>query len=279
MTTIVDDVRAELFDAIEKGRIVLPTLPEVALRVREAAEDPDADVFKISEVLSTDAALSARVVKVANSPLLRAANPITDLGMAISRLGISYSCNLAVGLAMEQMFQATSDTVDKKMRQIWAQSTEIAGITSVLAKTFTKLNADQATLAGLIHKIGALPILSYAEANRGLTKQPELLDKLISNLHPEVGKMILETWDFTDDLACVPIEHLNFARSTDKVDYADVVMVAVLQASSREELELLEAPDWEEISAFERVGISTEVNAFEDEDLSDVMAESIACLQ
>src|SRR5690349_5612322 len=98
MEQLVQEVRAELIDAISSNRIVLPTLPEVALKVREAVEDPRADATSISKVLSNDAALSARVVRVANSPLLRAAAPILDLRMAISRLGIQYTCNLVVGL-------------------------------------------------------------------------------------------------------------------------------------------------------------------------------------
>ena len=93
MNEMVREVRERLISAIKGNRIVLPTLPEVALRVREKAEDPNIDAAGIANVLSTDAAISARVMKVSNSPLLRAASPITDLKMAISRLGINYSCN------------------------------------------------------------------------------------------------------------------------------------------------------------------------------------------
>ena len=69
---------------------------------------------------------------------------------------------------VQQMFQATSEMVDKRMREIWSRSTEIAGICHVLCRHRTKLRPDQATLAGLVHKIGALPILTYAEEHPGL---------------------------------------------------------------------------------------------------------------
>ena len=55
-------------------------------------------------------------MRVANSPLLRASTPILDLRMAISRLGMQYTCSLAIGLAMEQMFQATSNLIDERLR-------------------------------------------------------------------------------------------------------------------------------------------------------------------
>mgnify|MGYP000281771001 CR=1 FL=1 len=118
--------------------------------------------------------ITARIIKVVNSPLLRTSKEITDIQMAISRLGINYTCNLATGLAMEQMFQATSDVVDRKMREVWNKSTEIAGICHVLCRHYTRLMPDQATLAGLVHQIGVLPILTYAEENNALlASQPD----------------------------------------------------------------------------------------------------------
>lgn len=71
MSLPIDDVRAELIDAIQNNRIVLPTLPEVALRIRDAAENPDTDVASFAKELGFDAAISARVMRVANSPLMR----------------------------------------------------------------------------------------------------------------------------------------------------------------------------------------------------------------
>ena len=130
MSTLAEKVQRELTDAIENDELVLPTLPEVALRVREAAEDPDISIPALSKVIGNDAALTARIIKVVNSPLLRTSREIDDLQMAVSRLGINYTCNLATGLAMEQMFQATTDIVDRKMREVWNKSTEVAAARS-----------------------------------------------------------------------------------------------------------------------------------------------------
>ena len=104
MSTLADKVQQALTQAIENDELVLPTLPEVALRVREAAEDPDVSIPTLAKVIGNDTALTARIIKVVNSPLLRTNREINDLQMAISRLGINYTSNLATGLAMEQMF-------------------------------------------------------------------------------------------------------------------------------------------------------------------------------
>jgi HD-like signal output (HDOD) protein len=278
MSELIEQVRRELLHAIDTDQLMLPTLPEVALKVREASQDPDVDVVTLTKVIQNDTAVSARIIKVANSPLLRASRPIEDLRMAVSRLGINYTCNLATSLAMQQMFQATSDLVDERMRAVWSHSTEVAGIAHVLARHYTRLKPDQATLAGIVHQIGVLPILTYAEDNRRLLKDATILDAIIAELHPLLGRKILEAWDFQDELTIVPEEHLNFERDVDKVDYADVVMVANLQSYIGTDSPLLEM-DWSMISAFERLGLSPEINTMEAEDLSADMEAAMALLQ
>jgi HD-like signal output (HDOD) protein len=278
MSDIVETIKNEILDAIETDRLVLPTLPEVALQVREAASDENIDVKKLTAVIINDAALSARIIKVANSPLLRAAQAIEDLGMAVMRLGIDYTANLATGLAMEQMFQATSDVVDRYMREVWSRSTEVAGISHVLCRHYTKLRPDQATLAGLVHKIGVLPILTYAEDNRKLLKDIKLLDKIIDEIHPIIGTKILQKWDFLKELQLVPEEHLHFDRTVETADYSDIVMVANLQSYIGSDHALTKM-DWSTISAFDRLGLDADVNAEEAEDLSEDMEAAMALLQ
>lgn len=60
---------SELIDDLESGQLQLPTLPEVALRVRDAVEDENASASQIADIIAQDAALSARLIQVANSPL------------------------------------------------------------------------------------------------------------------------------------------------------------------------------------------------------------------
>ncbi len=175
MSNLAIAVLQEVQEAIDSDQLVLPTMPEMALKVREVAEDEDAIIKDLADVISNDAGLTARIIKVANSPIFRAPREIEDLNMALSRLGMKYTSNLAIGLAMEQMFQATSDFIDSRMREIWKKSSEIAGMSYVLCKHFTKLSPDQAALAGLIHKIGALPILTFAE------EKPSLLQNGITS--------------------------------------------------------------------------------------------------
>ena len=277
MNPIAEKVRTEIITAINNDQLVLPTLPEVALKVREVADDPDADIDKLNQVISGDAALSARIIRVANSPLLRASRAIEDLRTALMRLGIQYTCNIATGLAMEQMFQATSDLVDMRMREVWSRSSEVAGISHVLCKHYTRLRPDQATLAGLIHKIGVLPILTYAEDHPALLKDSFTLDAVIDELHGQIGDLILKTWGFPEELAHIPTQHLNFARQSTKADYGDIVTVAMLQSYLGTDSPMAKI-DCTKVTAFERLGLDPEMHIAESEDLSEEMEAAMSLL-
>lgn len=278
MSKLADKVQEHLLRAIENDELVLPTLPEVALKVREAAEDPNINIAALAKVIGNDAAVTARLVKVVNSPLLRTNKEITDLQAAISRLGINYTCNLAVGLAMEQMFQATSDVIDRKMREVWNRSTEIAGICHVLCRHYTRLAPDQATLAGLVHQIGILPILTYAEENNELLADSISLNHVIDRIHPIIGDRILRAWDFPEAIARVPSQHLDFSRNSDKVDYTDLVQVAILQSLIGSQHPLTEL-DWNSVPAFAKLGLDPSVDLQADEDLSAAMEAAMGMLQ
>lgn len=279
MSTLIATVQSELMDAINNDELILPTLPEVALQVREAAEDPDVGIGELSKVISNDAALTARIIKVVNSPLLRSSSEISDLNMAVARLGMGYTANLAMGLAMEQMFQATSDVIDRRLREVWQRSTEIAGISHALCRHFTRLPPDQATLAGLVHQIGILPILTYAEENGQLLNDSFTLEKVIERLHPELGQRILQAWDFPPALACIPVEHLDFDRQTPQQDLVDIVQVALLQSYAGSEHPLGKI-DWTGVDAFRKLGLEViEQSLSADEDLSASMEAATQMLQ
>ncbi|MBW7472760.1 HDOD domain-containing protein [Marinobacter sp. M216] len=277
MSNIVETIKTDLITAIENDKLVLPTLPEVALQVREIAESEDSAIADLVKVISNDTALSARIIRVCNSPLFRGSRAIENLNMALSRLGMAYTSNLAMGLAMEQMFQATSDMVDKRLRATWQTSTEVAGVCHVLAQHYTKLKPEQATLAGLVHQIGVLPILRYVE-DQDIQISSIMLDNVIDELHPRLGVAILKKWDFPKELQNVPLDYAKFQRQAPAADYADLVMVANLQLVAGSGHPWNEI-DWNSISAFDRLGLDPNIDMSEEEDLNAEMEAAMALLQ
>jgi HD-like signal output (HDOD) protein len=267
MPDLAETIQQEVTAAVASDELQLPTLPEVALRIRDEAENENVSAQSLGEVLSADPALAARMIKIANSPMFRATNTIEDLNMALSRLGVVYAANMATGLAMSQMFQATNDIIDRKLRATWAQATGVAAISGVLAKSFTRLRPDQATLAGLTHNIGVLPILTWAEENETLLQDSMTMDRVIESIHGSLGTMILQSWDFPPEIAMVPAHYMDFDRAADQADYIDVVMVANLQ--NQPENHPLAELDWSTIQAFKNLGLDPSVESSELEDLDE----------
>ncbi len=271
MTTEADFLQ-QLQTAIRGNRITLPTLPEVALRVRDAVEQDNATAQKIAEMVATDAALSARLLQVANSPLYRGMVAIESIQMAITRLGYRLVRSLVISLAMKQIFQATTDTLDKRLRAIWEESVQIAAISRAVAQSLPHLEREQALLAGLIHNIGSLPILTMAENYPEFMGDEKRLDTLLKNLNPIIGKQILETWNFSDSLVQVPehYQQLDYDGGP-MANYVDVVIVARLQALGQSDYD--EQVDWTQIPAFRKVGLEPEVESIEIEGVQENIEE------
>jgi len=246
-----------IIDDLENDRLPLPTLPEVAIRVRETADDDNASISDVARIIETDAALSARIVQVGNSALYRGINPAETVQAAAMRMGLDTVRTLATSLVMKQLFQATHPVVDHYLRRAWKQSTDVAALSAMIARSSTTLEAGSALLAGLTHSIGLSPILVKAEGDPELLNNAQLLDKLIYENYPIVGSRILNNWGFSEALVKVPAEHLDTARNGDsgKADYVDIVQVALLQTLD-DPSHPLSAIDHAQVSAFERLGMS-----------------------
>ena len=277
MSKIADKIIDEIAAAIDKDELQLPTLPEVALEVREAAANENIDVPKLAEIVARDAALTARMIKVANSSLYRANSEIQDLQTAIGRFGIVTASNLATAAAMQQMFLTTSKIIEDRMQAVWTKSVEVASICHALARHFSKLKPEQAALGGLVHRIGALPILSYAERNDGLTNNHALLDEVVEAAHREIGARILDKWEFPDALKDVPSQYTNFERALDEADYVDIVMVANVQSHMGTDHPLADL-DWSSVSAFSRLGLAEALESLEAEAFVDEVQEAARLL-
>ena len=262
-----------LYKAIDEHRLTLPTLPEVALRVRDAVESETSTATKVADMVATDAALSARLLQVANSPLYRGRNPIDNLQVAVARLGTRLVRSLVVSLIMQQIFQSTSDLLDKRFRQVWEESVQIAAISRVLAQGLSHLDKEQALLAGLIHNIGALPVLTMAEQSDELLDDPDELDRVLELLSPKIGQRILKDWGFSESLVKVPLHAKDLAYESDgPADYVDVVIVARLQTLMGQG-HTVNDMDWGSIPAFSKVGLEPEISFVDIEGVAEDVAE------
>jgi len=247
----------QLLSDIENNRLNLPTLPEVAIKVREVVEDPEVSATAVSKIISTDTALTARLLQVANSPLMRGNAQVENVQHAVTRLGNVMVRNLVTTLVMEQLYQASSLSMVKKyLKELWVHSTTVAAMSNVIARKFTKLKPDEAMLAGLIHDIGSLPVVMRAETVPHIIGDPQSLQQVIAALHTRVGNEILSQWHFPVELIKVAADHEDLTRDeSESPDLVDVVMVANLHSHIGSQHYHADT-NWENIPAFKKLGLS-----------------------
>lgn len=263
------DLYQDILTALENNKLRLPTQPEVAVRIRETADDPNVSGKSLADVINKDPALTARLIGIANSPLMRGASKVESLTNAINRLGVGFVANLATGLAMKQIFHATDERIHSLMEKAWNHSALVAAYCMVLSKHFATIPQDKATLAGLLHQVGILPILSYAEMNDGVLDDENTFINTIESIYPKLGKAILESWKFPEDFCEISLSHTEPKRpNIQTADISDIIQVAN---------SLLKDPflpsfsnlDRSQIDAFRRLGIDSDFSIENNDELRD----------
>lgn len=259
---VIEKFWNDLVSDIKANRISLPALPEVVFKTRKLLDDRNVTATQLSKAISSDVILTTRMLRVVNSPLYRSRKHIEDIKAAITRLGNNNVRSVVTSLAMEQLYKhAVARPVKKILTHNWEHSVNVASLSYFIARDYTPvrpLDPDEALLAGLIHDIGVLPILEYVELVPDLMINEKALHKVIEVLHTRVGKMVLKTWNFSEDLIKVVSEHEDLMRDPGvDPDYTDVVIVANLLSYVGTNHPHAHR-DWSSIPAFRRLAMTPE---------------------
>ncbi len=190
----------ELAGDLNKGDLELPMFSGTAVRIQRAFQVEEVDIDEIVRLISSDPAIAARVLELANSAAIRGARQITDLRQAVIRMGNKLVQSSVMTFALRQVERndGLSETSKTKLRAIWVESVELAARCYVIAKEFTKLNANEALLTGLLSVVGRLYILLKSQ-ERGIEDDAEL-EQVLADWHPAISKAIGESWNMSDAL-------------------------------------------------------------------------------
>lgn len=234
-----DDAAAEnrLLAAIVRDhmedRLELPHLPDIALKVRQATRDPQCDADRIARIVQADPVITAKLIQAANSPLYGVQTPLHDCRAAILFLGMQTTRDLVTSFALRDLFQSEARTVKERMRALWRHGALIAGVSHVLAGMTPGLSRDWAMLGGLLHDVGALPVLHYAGRHPDLVRAPADIDAAVAHLRGPVGAMVLRRWQFGDEMVGTLLAAEEWRRDTGKpADYIDLLIAAHLVAGT-----------------------------------------------
>jgi len=246
----------ELRQDIQQNRIRLPTLPNIALEALMVVNDDRSSMADVARIINKDTSMATRLVRYANSPLYRGINTVASVNAAVMRIGLDTVRHAILSLAMRDVFSTSFESIEVRMEALWQHSVKVAAKAALLAVHFPDLNREEAMLAGLIHDVGAIPILLQAKDHPLLLDDDQMLDKLIRVLHMNVGKFILSHWNFDQALVNVAASHDRIDREPllDEVDYVDIVQVANILSHEADPVRYSDL-DQAEVPAFKRVGL------------------------
>jgi HD-like signal output (HDOD) protein len=151
------DVLTELDQVRKSGplqQILIPPCPQLLVRLQHAMSEAEPDLNEIARIASSDVAMSAALIKAANSPLFAAGQPSRTIGQALNRLGLEQTASVMVGFLAQRAIKVNSP----QLSRFWERSTKRALAMSFLAGKFPGVSADLAHTYGLFSHVG-MPVM------------------------------------------------------------------------------------------------------------------------
>lgn len=228
------------------GSLELASLPEVVMRTIDLINDPNTSAAAIGQVLAEDPGLTARLLKIVNSPFYGFPSRIDTVSRAITVIGTLELLDLILATSVVKAFRGVpTDLVD--MDSFWEHSLYTGLVARVLAGRLRAPNTERYFIAGLLHDIGSLamymqiPDSAAAILRRARTEIAPLHGIERETLgfdHGEVGAELMHAWHLPDSL----IEAIRFHHTpqhsaehrleTALVHLADVIACAVHDPAS-----------------------------------------------
>jgi HD-like signal output (HDOD) protein len=225
---IDDDCRKLL-----SNRASLPSMPDVATRIRQELQNSNWSVGSIARIIKQDPGTTTHLLKISNSALYSGATKIGDVEQAIVRIGIDSTRNLVTAHTLRSMFVTPSPMLAALMRRAWQRSARLASICAVLSRQVSKISPERAMLAGLLQDIGALPILNVLKRHHEQLRNEVPVVRALERFAAPVGTILLTHWGFEEDMIEVARSRRDWSRDPEpKADLADLVLIARLHAGA-----------------------------------------------
>ena len=221
--------RSQRLRQITDKIIGLPTLPTVVTQLIAVVSDPASSTRQIAQLVSTDPALTVKILKVANSTFYGFAREIATVQLAIVVLGIEMVKNIGLSVAVLKRFASGREHVLFDRQRFWEHAIGCGVAARMLARKFRNRRiADEAFVAGVLHDIGKLILIEYfydefCEAlDLAQAKGLAIMDaeeRVLGVSHADVGAWLVERWNLPRHLVhAITYHHRPFDQDADKPD-------------------------------------------------------------
>ncbi len=227
-----------LFDRIGQ----LSTLPSVAGRVLEVADDEDANIGDLLRVIESDPPLALRVLRTVNSSYYGLPNRVADLNSAISLLGFREVRNLALTVYVARLFKEPGEYHTFTREGLWRHMVAVGTTARLISRVCNRAVPDEAYLAGLLHDVGLILIDQFMRRQfmtilDGLDENVDTCDRekeILTFNHADLGAFVARQSGFPERVAvAIEYHHRPSDYSGEHADLVNVVAVANYLASRK----------------------------------------------
>lgn len=213
----------------------LCTLPVVAQKVIQIADDPTSDAQDLLAVVEQDPAVAARLMQVVNSAYCGLRNPVGDLKSALTLLGVERVRSLALTVSMGATFGRPTPVGAFDPERLWDHSVCVATISRLIANHGDYCPPEEAYLAGLLHDIGLLfinqhlssmgpRVLAHVQSGMSL---PNAERRVLAFDHCQVGAYVCWRSGFPSEIvSAIDFHHAPAACPDSALPLVRVVTVA-----------------------------------------------------
>ena len=224
----------ELFNRVSES-CDLPPLPAVAVRAIALARDPNVGSDQLVRVVSTDAALAARVVSIARSVRYMRREPPRSLDSAIQTVGFQALRRILIAASARAAYRAD----DAVAQTLWEHALATALAADELARVAGEPRGGNSFIAGLMHDIGKLVLhLSDSRNFAALDHEDEAREAEIFGVtHDQVGACLAEHWGLEDDVVWAILSHHRApaeAKLAQRIELADKIACRIGYGCTRD---------------------------------------------
>jgi HD-like signal output (HDOD) protein/nitrogen-specific signal transduction histidine kinase len=196
-----------ILQAIESGRV--PSPPQLLLRLLQMVDDDQSTMGDLASLVRQDPGLSTRVLSIANSPALRRGSELISIENCLIALGTRMVRSIATCLSIQNLFERRSGVSEADLSGFWVHSLIVAELSRNLAVSAGLPQPEEAYLAGLLHDVGELILLSalgepYAQLLASTADEDALQAKESAQFgvhHGEIGTWLTDQWHLDSSFA------------------------------------------------------------------------------
>lgn len=234
----------------------LLSLPQTMAEVLRVVKDENSSTQDLAEVLLHDPAMTAKVLRIVNSPFYGAGREISTVSQAVATIGFRQVTALALSSSLYNLANQWESGLDRI--RFWRHSLETAIAARMIAKQVKYPHAEEAFVAGLLHDLGILILEKSSPGTYAkIRSKPESVESIVDleeeawgTNHARVGQFLFEQWNLPESI-CTAVGHHHdlFAPETDNPDM--LLSQIICYANKISKFKITEAPRSESLSESE----------------------------